>query len=227
MYFILGLGRFADKEFKIPLSYLKDSDYYSKDKWKLPHPYDFYFCVGILIHAYESKTEIGMVMEIDALGKERFNIAKKDLDKFEKKKFDNWYELTYYHATTEKYCKSFAYILIDKVFAYNVEDKEEPVKELEYTADRNRQETLTTADRIRPDTPIAAETDRLNIADDQSSESSVGGIFNNYVNNDDAEMYNQMDEQSLHVFYNKEDTKIDVVDELFVERDEDGGINDK
>ena len=74
---------------------------------------------------------------------------------------------------------------------------------------------------------MAAETDRLNIADDQSSESSVGGIFNNYINNDDAEMYNQMDEQNLHVFDNKEDTKIDVVDELFVERDEDGGINDK
>ena len=57
-----------------------------------------------------------MIMEIDALGKERFHIAKKDLEKFEKKKFDKWYELTYYEATQEKYCKSFAYILIDKSY---------------------------------------------------------------------------------------------------------------
>jgi hypothetical protein len=133
--------------------------------WTLSKSYDYYFLEGSLLHAYEDEYEIGCIMEILALNNDRIKVSKAALEKFEKKNFKNWYELTYYEATQAKYCKSFKHILKPKTFDYVVPQPQEPVLEEENPADRDRQENTIHADRNRLELPIPAEADRQNIAE--------------------------------------------------------------
>jgi hypothetical protein len=87
-----GFVRFVNKTLKFPLSYFKNNDFLSQDKWNLPYNYNHYYVEAILVSRYADERDNvnGFVIEVPSLNKQRFQVTPACLLKYEKYNFNNF-----------------------------------------------------------------------------------------------------------------------------------------